>query len=378
MEGPLELVIGEARGEAVRDAEAAGVIGRAPLRAADPRERLDLAERLFEEALRVRLGLGELCDAAHPELEGHAHREEVAREVGAQPPETAQRVPQHGEREERPAEPQHRERDGGEVAIVRVAHERDRSQHQHHAELEYEHRVEEIEHLSRVRLLRGQGQHAEEEEHQGQAHEAELRERLGNGLVRQQERGHRAQQQDREHVGERHEIEAVALRRLHREDAPAEDAEEDQQPRDDDPAREEVERGRDDREEHQAREDLELALRGDEGLPQEEETKVHQQPDALELASGRRDERHVQREQHREHHPAPVGGDAGGEALRCGAGEEGHRVQRREADTRCRNGGQVGGARTARQVQRKPNYTKKQYLIAGGTALALSSPSHQG
>jgi len=59
----------------------------------------------------------------------------------------------------------------------------------------------------------------------------------------------------------------------------------------------------------------------------------HQEPHALDLASGRGDERHVERQQHREHHPAAMRGDASGEALGDGGGEV---HGRREADTRCR------------------------------------------
>src|SRR6202171_88219 len=48
---------------------------------------------------------------------------------------------------------------------------------------------------------------------------------------------------------------------------------------------------------------------------------------------------------------------------------------RRKADRGCRRAGQVRGPGGARNVHQKPNNTKKQYLIAGGTPLALSSLS---
>jgi len=74
-------------------------------------------------------------------------------------------------------------------------------------------------------------------------------------------------------------------------------------------------------EEEHAGEHLDLAFGGDEGLPQQEEAEVNQEPAALELASGRRRERGVQRQQHGEHDPAPAGRDRHCKSLRCGAGE---------------------------------------------------------
>src|SRR6185503_4839646 len=111
------------------------------------------------------------------------------------------------------------------------------------------------------------------------------------------------------------EVETVALRRLHGEYAPAEDSQEDEQPRDDHPAGEEVDRDRGDHEEQHAREKLDLALGRDERLPEEEEAEMHQQPRALELATGRGYERRVQREEHRQHDPAPARRHRDGQAL---------------------------------------------------------------
>src|ERR1700682_6657754 len=48
---------------------------------------------------------------------------------------------------------------------------------------------------------------------------------------------------------------------------------------------------------------------------------------------------------------------------------------RRKADRGCRRAGQLRGPGAARNVHQKPNNTKKQYLIACGTPLALSSVS---
>jgi len=54
---------------------------------------------------------------------------------------------------------------------VREAHQRDRSQHEHHSQLEHQDGVEEIEHLRRFVLGRTEGQ----EDQQGEAHGQHVR-----------------------------------------------------------------------------------------------------------------------------------------------------------------------------------------------------------
>ena len=90
-------------------AELALALGRLPLAASHPRQLRDEREGLPQELLGVGLALREVGHAAHPQLERHADGHEVARQVGAQPPESLARPPEDREHEERRAEPDDRE-----------------------------------------------------------------------------------------------------------------------------------------------------------------------------------------------------------------------------------------------------------------------------
>ncbi|MBK6981813.1 MAG: hypothetical protein IPH30_10175 [Betaproteobacteria bacterium] len=288
-----------------------------PAGATDPRKLRYQHERLAHEAPRIGFALGQLGHAPHPYLEGHADRHEVAGQVGAQPAESLPRAPQHRQDEERAAEADDREPGGAEVLVAGVAHQRDRSQHQDHHQLEDQERVEEVEDLPRVAPFLLEREEHEQQERERKHPVGEERYRIRNDLVAQDETGHRPQEHHGGEVEERDEVEAAAARGLLGEHLSAEDAQEHAQPRDDQPARQEVEDRPGDREQQHDREPAELRFRREERLPEQEEAEVHEKPDALEVRFGVGDEPCVQGEEHREHHPAAHRAQ---DRSRCGRG----------------------------------------------------------
>ncbi len=275
VEHHLEGEVAEARHVRALLAEAAGAVGRGPVAAADPRQPRDLHQGLLEEEARVVLALREPGDAAHPELERHADRHEVGREIGPQPPEAAHRVPQHREQEEREPEAGERGQHRLDVVAFGEAHRHDRAERQHHAQLEDQHGVEEIEHQPRVVLARVRQHHQErEEDRQDVAREAAHG--IGKVLAAQDQLGHRPEEQDRDEIGERDQVEAVALLAARGEHAPAQHAQEQHHPGHEHPAGEDPQRGSGDREQDHDGAHVHLAFGGEERLPQEEHAEVHQ------------------------------------------------------------------------------------------------------
>ena len=64
-----------------------------------------MLQREREEALRLRLLLGELREPLHPALERQAQAHQVAREQVAEADEAAARIPQPGQRHEQHRDP---------------------------------------------------------------------------------------------------------------------------------------------------------------------------------------------------------------------------------------------------------------------------------